>query len=76
MRKKLETIGDLTHLPRAEMSHEEAAKYLGVTPQTLHNWNSKERGPRSVRRFGRRRYQISDLDAFLKHEQEVKEAYR
>lgn len=59
-----------------ELSHREAAKYLGVIPQTLHNWNNQKRAPRSVLRFGRRKYLVSDLDAFLKRAQEVKEAFR
>jgi len=70
-------MDNVTKMPKsAELSHEQAAKYLGISVQGLHNRNSQKKGPRSVLRFGRRRYLISDLDAFLKHEQSVKEAYR
>lgn len=59
-----------------EMNIEEAAKYLGWEVGTLRNRLSKKCGPRSLKRFGRRFFLKSDLDAFLKHETEVKEAYR
>ncbi len=42
-----------------------AAKYLGVAPQTLHNWRFLRRGP-AYHRVGRRIYYLrSDLDAFF-----------
>lgn len=68
---------NVVQLPKSmELSHNDAAKYIGISAQGLHNRNSLKRGPRSVLRFGRRKYLVADLDAFLKREQEVREAYR
>lgn len=78
MRKKLSELkpGELKSLPKnEEVGHEVAAAYCGLTSQTLHNKNSKEQGPRSSRRFGKRVYVVSDLDAWLRHETEEKKAY-
>lgn len=78
MRKKLDELNaeTLKTLPKdEEVSHEIAAAYCGITSQTLHNKNSKERGPRSKLRFGKRVYVISDLDAWLKNETEERKAY-
>jgi len=45
-------------------STEEAAKYLGLKPQTLANWRHLRKGP-NYRAFGRRKlYSASDLQSF------------
>ena len=45
-------------------STEEAAKYLGLKPQTLANWRHLRKGP-DYRTFGRRKlYSTSDLQAY------------
>lgn len=47
------------------MTTEAAAKYLSVSPGTMHNWRSKGAGP-SYRTVGRIvRYHRDDLDAFM-----------
>lgn len=45
--------------------HDEAAAYLGVSPWTLHCWNSKKTGPRSYRVGRYRKYRVSELNAWL-----------
>jgi hypothetical protein len=68
--------GELRKLPKnEEVGHEIAAAYCSITSQTLHNKNSKKRGPRSFLRFGIRIYVIADLDAWLKNETEEQKAY-
>jgi len=48
------------------MSRKEAAKYLGVEPQTLAVWASTRRYPLRFYKVGRlARYRKSDLDAFV-----------
>lgn len=47
------------------MTTEVAAKYLSVSPGTMHNWRSKGTGP-SYRTVGRIvRYHRDDLDAYM-----------
>ena len=47
------------------MTTEVAAKYISVSPGTMHNWRSKGTGP-SCRTVGRIvRYHRHDLDAFM-----------
>ena len=78
MRKKLSELkeGELRSLAKnEEVSHEIAAAYCGLGAQTLHNKNSKKRGPRSRLRFGERVYVVADLDAWLKNETEERKAY-
>ena len=48
------------------LSFEDAAKRLGLSAQTLHNWRSAGRLPfPSVRLGGRRLVRLSDLEAFV-----------
>lgn len=49
-----------------KFNRQEAAEYLGVTTQTLRNWELERRGPRFTR-IGKWRlwYWQSDLDAFI-----------
>lgn len=51
--------------PDGRMSREHAAKYLGVAAQTLANWRSLGRGPKSLKLGGKVFYRITDLDAFI-----------
>lgn len=47
-------------------SREEAARFLGVAPQTLSCWASSGRYPLPYVKIGRRAmYRQSDLDAFI-----------
>ena len=52
-------------LPDGRMDRKEAAKYLGVKPQTLALWLAQKKGPRHVRVGGRIFYFKHDLDAFI-----------
>lgn len=66
----------LEELPKSQqVGQEVAAAYCQIDEQTLHNKNSKKRGPHSERRFGKRVYVIADLDKWLDNETEVKRAY-
>lgn len=58
------------------LTHAEAAAYLGLTPKSLYNRNSEQKGPRRLKRFGGLKYHKADLDAYLRHETETLEAYR
>lgn len=60
---------------KEELFHNEAAAYVKLKPRTLYNRNQAGTGPRSTMRFGRRKYLPADLDAWLKSEGRVKEAY-
>jgi hypothetical protein len=78
MRKKLSELTevDLRSLAKnEEVSHDVAAAYCRLSPGTLYNKINSGRGPRSLRRFGRRVYVISDLDLWLNNETLVKKAY-
>ena len=51
--------------PREKFDTKAAAKYLGLAPQTLHNWRFLRRGP-AYHHVGRRIYYLrTDLDAFF-----------
>ena len=43
----------------------EAARFLGLAPQTLRNWRTNRRGPKYVRLGGRIVYRLADLNEFL-----------
>lgn len=44
----------------------EAAEYLGISPGTLRNWRSHNRGPRYIRLGSRAiRYAFDDLDQHI-----------
>jgi len=43
----------------------EAARFLGLAPQTLRNWRTNRRGPKYVRLGGRIVYRLVDLNEFL-----------
>jgi predicted DNA-binding transcriptional regulator AlpA len=57
-----------------ELTHSEAAAYLGLSPRTLYNKNNSGKGPRRTRRFGRVVYLVVDLDAFKRSVSTVREA--
>lgn len=46
-------------------THDEAAEYLSLAPQTLHFMNYKGTGPKSYRVGKYRRYRQRDIDAWL-----------
>ncbi len=43
-----------------------AARYLGVSPNTLRNWRTLGRGPRFYKIGALVKYRASDLDAFVR----------
>lgn len=43
----------------------EAAKYLGVSRQTMRNWKNAKQGPVYIFCGGRRMYRKKDLDRFM-----------
>lgn len=53
-------------LPDGRMTREDAARYLGLKPKTLAQWQMQGRGPRSVRVGGRVFYRQDDLDSFIR----------
>ena len=52
-------------LPDGRMTRADAARYLGVQPQTLRNWACQGKGPRVTKVGGRCFYFKTDLDAFI-----------
>jgi len=56
-----------THLERKELlTPIEAAKFLGVSVETLAQWRSQFRGPRYIKLECRLiRYRLSDLEVYL-----------
>ena len=52
-------------LPDGRMNRANAARYLGVKPQTLSKWAMHGKGPRFARVGGRIFYFLDDLDAFI-----------
>lgn len=44
----------------------EAATRIGISPQTLMNWRSRNYGPPSARIGGRVRYRPEDIDNWIK----------
>ena len=58
-------------LPDGRLTRADAAKYVGVTAQTLSNMSSQGRGPRVVRVGGRCFYFKADLDTFINAGSEV-----
>lgn len=51
--------------PDGRLTRAQAAKYLGVAPQTLANWHTQGRGPKSMKLGGKVFYWLADLEAFL-----------
>lgn len=52
----------LTQEPRATLGTEETAQHLGLKPQTLHSWASKQNGPlRPIKIGGRLQWPVADL---------------
>jgi hypothetical protein len=51
--------------PDGRLTRSHAAKYLGVAEQTLANWRTIGRGPKSFRLGGRVFYRLTDLQAFV-----------
>ena len=67
--------------PQALLAPSDAAKYLGVSEQTLAVWRCTKRYPLNYIKVGRLvRYRVTDLDAFMEqrtvvaqhHDQEAK----
>ena len=57
---------------RSYLPPSEAAAYLGVTRRTLTEWRRTRRGPRYIRLgglTGRVRYELSQLDEFMRRRQ-------
>ncbi len=55
-------------LPDGRMTRQDAARYLGMSPKTMAQWQLYKKGPRSVRVGGRRFYFQAELDAFIRGE--------
>lgn len=55
----------LSKLPDKLWTHEEAAAYLRVTPQSLYSMNHAGTGPRSFKVGRQRRYDPDDIRAWL-----------
>jgi len=51
-------------LPDGRLTRADAAKFLGLAPGTLANWDSQGRGPKSVNVGGKIFYYLHDLKAF------------
>lgn len=51
--------------PDGRLTRSHAASYLGVAVQTLANWRSQGRGPKSIRLGGKVFYRLADLEAFI-----------
>ena len=51
--------------PDGRLTRSHAARYLGVAPQTLANWHTQGRGPKSFRIGGRAFYRRDDIDAYI-----------
>ena len=60
---------NVVHINKAKsnlLTRNQAAEYLGVTPQTLAVWASTRRYNLPVIKMGRlAKYKLSDLDAFI-----------
>lgn len=52
-------------LPDGRLTRADAAKFLGMTPGTLANWEVRGEGPRSVTVGSRKFYYKADLEAFI-----------
>ncbi|HZQ71692.1 MAG TPA: helix-turn-helix domain-containing protein [Burkholderiales bacterium] len=62
MEPNSQAVADLPHL----MSREQAAQYLGVSPETLAVWASTKRYNLPFVKMGRlAKYRKTDLDAFI-----------
>lgn len=46
----------------------EAADRLRISPQTLMNWRSKNKGPKSAMFGGRVRYRPQDIDTWIEQQ--------
>lgn len=58
-------------MSRTMMDRKEAAKYIGIAPGTLANWDSTGRFNIPKYRIGRLiRYKIEDLDTWLEEQRE------
>jgi predicted DNA-binding transcriptional regulator AlpA len=53
------------------LTNDQASELLGISPQTLHTWRSKKRGPTYIKVGSLIKYRPSDIEAFLR-EREVK----
>lgn len=51
--------------PDGRLTRSHAASYLGVAAQTLANWRSQGRGPKSMNLGGKVFYRLADLEAFV-----------
>lgn len=50
---------------RVMLTPEEAAKYLGVKPQTLAKWRHRKIGPNHTKLVGAVRYDRDELDRYI-----------
>jgi hypothetical protein len=53
---------------KGRLTREDAAAFLGFTPKTMAEWQSKGLGPKSHKIGGRRFYYVTDLESFLQQE--------
>lgn len=51
--------------PDGRLTRQDAANYLGVAAQTLANWSTQGRGPKTLRLGRKVFYRLNDLDAFI-----------
>ena len=51
--------------PDGRLTRSHAANYLGVASQTLANWHSLGRGPKSIKLGGKVFYRLADLQTFI-----------
>lgn len=52
-------------LPDGRVKRRDAARFLGVSPKTMAEWQSHGKGPQSRLVGGRRFYQLTDLQSFV-----------
>lgn len=55
----------MTDLDKQLHDHQTAAEYVGRSPATLHQLNSRGLGPKSYKMGKRRMYRKPDLDAWV-----------
>lgn len=51
--------------PRALLTVDDVAQYLGVKPNTVYAWRVRKEGPRAVKVGRAVRYRLEDVDAWL-----------
>lgn len=53
------------------LNTKEAAEYLGIRPQTLHNWRTLKKGPDYIKMGSRVIYRLEDLNLFIQANKET-----